>query len=447
MKPLPVLVVEDDKSLREALLDTLELSGYTVRAAADGSEALALLAREPIGLIVSDVQMRPMGGYELLLAVKQQCPHVPFLLMTAYGDIQRAVQAMRDGAAHYLLKPFEPTTLLAEVARFMLPARQDDDAGLVAEDPKSVELLALAKRVAASDATVLLTGESGVGKEVYARYLHAQSPRAKGPFVAINCAAIPEQLLESTLFGHEKGAFTGANQAHAGKFEQAEGGTLLLDEISEMPLGLQAKLLRVLQERQLERVGGTRSVKLDIRVLATSNRDMQAEVAAHRFREDLYYRLNVFPLAIPPLRERPQDIVLLARHLLDRYAQRDQRPGAGFDQGAERALRAHPWPGNIRELENVVQRALILSPTGLIQASHLLLPAPQPSAPVVDAPERSLDDGPAESADIRANQKRLILETLAATNGVRKLAAERLGISERTLRYKLQQFREEGEDV
>ncbi|WP_137936349.1 sigma-54 dependent transcriptional regulator [Chitinivorax sp. B] len=448
MKPLPVLVVEDDDALREALLDTLTLSGYTVRAAVDGSDALSILGREPIGLIVSDVQMRPMDGYELLLAVKRQHPQVPFLLMTAYGDIQRAVQAMRDGAAHYLLKPFEPTALLSELARFMLPSRSDDEVGLIAEDAKSIVLLALARRVATSDATVMLSGESGVGKEMYARYLHAHSLRAKGPFVAINCAAIPEQLLESTLFGHEKGAFTGAAQAHAGKFEQAEGGTLLLDEISEMPLALQAKLLRVLQERQLERVGGTRQIKLDIRVLATSNRDMLVEVANHRFREDLFYRLNVFPLVIPPLRQRPRDIVPLAKHLLERYAARDHRMSVCFDKTAEQALQQHDWPGNVRELENVVQRALILSPTGTISLEHLLLPE-RVGKVVVDAELSSIspDGGEVEGADMRAHQKRLILETLAASNGVRKVAAEKLGISERTLRYKLQQFREEGEDV
>ncbi|MEW9900021.1 sigma-54 dependent transcriptional regulator [Chitinivorax sp. PXF-14] len=445
MKPLPVLVVEDDPALREALQDTLELTGYSVRVAADGAAALSLLDRERVGLIVSDVQMQPMDGYTLLAEVKRRYPYVPFLLMTAYGDLQRAIQAMRDGAAHYLLKPFEPAALLAEVARHMLPARELDESDLIAADPRTIELLALARRVAASEATVLLSGESGVGKEVYARYLHRHSTRSAGPFVAINCAAIPEQLLESTLFGHEKGAFTGAAQAHAGKFEQAEGGTLLLDEVSEMPLPLQAKLLRVLQERQLERVGGSKTIPLNIRVVATTNRDMHAEVAAGRFREDLYYRLNVFPLAIPALRERPSDIVPLARHLLRRYASRDGRASMQFSSAAEQRLAAYGWTGNVRELENVVQRALILAPGHLIEPEHLYLPATSPvpmaSVPVETAPP------PEDDADIRTLEKRHILETLAAVNGVRKLAAERLGISERTLRYKLQQFREEGEDV
>ena len=439
MKPLPILVVEDDASLREALQDTLELAGYQVIAAGDGDAALARLKSNRIGLIISDVQMQPMDGYTLLKRAKQQVPHVPFLLMTAFGELQKAVEAMRNGAAHYLLKPFEPDVLLAEVAKYLIPGEDVTADEWVAEDPATQAVMALAQRVAATDATVLLAGESGVGKEVFARYIHRHSARAKGPFVAINCAAIPEQLLESTLFGHEKGAFTGASQAQAGKFEQAENGTLLLDEISEMPLLLQAKLLRVLQEREVERVGGQKPVKVNIRVLATTNRDMAAEVAAGRFREDLYYRLNVFPLNIPALRQRRGDILPLARKVLQRFAEQMGRPALKFSGEAEAALLAHGWDGNVRELENVVQRAAILAMTDVIEPSQLLLATPSEVAAAVAANVSAAE----LPMDMESIERRTILETLEQVNGSRKLAAERLGISERTLRYKLKQYREE----
>ncbi|MCL6555243.1 MAG: sigma-54 dependent transcriptional regulator [Burkholderiales bacterium] len=436
MPQLPILIVEDDRDLREALADTLRLAGHTVLVAEEGGMALEILAREPVGLVVSDVMMHPMDGHALLKAIKARWPEVPVLLMTAYGMIEKAVEAMRDGAANYLTKPFEADRLLAEVARYLLTAPADAD--VVAEDAMSRELLALARRVAASNATVLITGESGTGKEVMARYLHRHSPRAGKPFVAINCAAIPDNLLESTLFGYEKGAFTGATSSQPGKFEQADGGTLLLDEISEMPLALQAKLLRVLQEREVERVGGRAPIPVDVRIIATSNRDMEAEVAAGRFRGDLYYRLNVFPLHLPPLRSRREDIVPLARHILARLAAQAGRPGLAFSAQAERELTLYPWPGNIRELENVIQRALILAPGGLIEAAHLHLPAAKIAAPATPAPTPE-----APPTDIKSLERRHIMEALAAEGGSRKRAAARLGMSERTLRYKLARYREE----
>lgn len=441
MKPLPILVVEDDASLREALQDTLELAGYQVIAAGDGDAALNRLKTSRVGLIISDVQMQPMDGYTLLKRAKQQVPNVPFLLMTAFGELQKAVEAMRNGAAHYLLKPFEPDVLLAEVAKYLIPGEDIAADEWVAEDTATQTVMALAQRVAGTDATVLLAGESGVGKEVFARYIHRHSQRAKGPFVAINCAAIPEQLLESTLFGHEKGSFTGASQAQAGKFEQAENGTLLLDEISEMPLLLQAKLLRVLQEREVERVGGQKPIKVNIRVLATTNRDMTAEVAAGRFREDLYYRLNVFPLTIPALRQRRGDILPLARKVLGRFAQQMGRPSLVFSPQAEAALLAHSWDGNVRELENVVQRAAILALDDIIEPAQLLLPIPSAVAPSVSVSTATQT----LPMDMDSIERRSILETLEQVNGSRKLAAERLGISERTLRYKLKQYRESEE--
>jgi len=349
---MPILVVEDDAALREAICDTLELAGQTVLAACGGNAALDVLERRAVALVLSDVRMVPVDGITLLKEIRRRQPHLPVVLMTAFADVDRAVEAMRAGACDFLLKPFEPPALLEHVRRYRLPAG-GDEAGIVALDPASQNLFALARRVAQSDTTVLLSGESGVGKEVIARFIHQHSARSKGPFVAINCAAIPDTLLEATLFGHEKGAFSGAQQAQAGKFEQAQNGTLLLDEVTEMPLALQAKLLRVLQEREVERVGGKKPIALDIRIIATSNRDMAEAVAKGLFREDLFYRLNVFPLLIPSLRRRSRDIVPLALHFLAEHGGRARRPGLRLSAAAEAALERHPWPGNVRELENV----------------------------------------------------------------------------------------------
>ena len=442
MKTLPILIVEDDRDLREALCDTLGLAGYETLDASDGLAALAVLGKRRVGLVVTDVQMHPMDGHTLLREIKSAYPYVPVLLMTAYGMIDKAVEAMRAGACTYLTKPFEPDSLLAEVARYMLSAQPANGSEMVAEDPRMVELLGLARKVAATSATIMVTGESGCGKEVMARFIHRHSPRADKPFVAINCAAIPENLLESTLFGYEKGAFTGAAQSHAGKFEQAQGGTLLLDEVSEMPMPLQAKLLRVLQEREVERVGGHKAIPLDIRIIATSNRDMGEVVTHGTFREDLYYRLNVFPLELPPLRERPLDIVPLARYLIDRLGGALGRPGISLSSAAAEQLTRYAWPGNIRELENVIQRAMILSPGDMLETECLLLPK---SELTVSQPGKSVAAGAA--VDMKTLERTHILETLASVSGSRKRAAEKLGMSGRTLRYKLQQYREESEET
>jgi two-component system response regulator FlrC len=446
-----ILVVEDDEALRDALLITLETAGHKASGADGGPAALVLIERQAFHMVISDLRMSPMDGLQLLGEIRQRKPGLPILLMTAFGDVDKAVAAMRGGACDFMLKPFEPKALLDQIERYATPPVAE---GVIAEDPRTREILLLAARVAKTDATVLLTGESGTGKEVFARYIHDQSRRGKGPFVAINCAAIPDNLLEATLFGYEKGAFTGAQSAQAGKFEQADKGTLLLDEISEMPLALQAKLLRVLQEREVERVGGKKPVAVDIRILATSNRDMAAEVAAGRFREDLFYRLNVFPLAIPALRERPGDIVPLARHFLAMHGARLGRM-AKIGPDAAAKLAAHPWPGNVRELENIMQRALILAPGEVIEAEHLLLPTtgtitPSVMPAVSPAPSFTLpvETQPIVSTGSPANMKDLerqhILDTLAKVGGSRKKAIELLGISERTLRYKLAQYREEG---
>lgn len=436
---LKILVVEDDTNLREAVVDTLLLAGFEVVAAGDGREALACLASEPIGVIISDVQMSGLDGHALLKRVRQQRPDIPVVLMTAYGTIQRAVDAMRDGAADYLVKPFEASVLVEMVSR-LLPQAEFDEAAPVAEDVRTRELLALAGRVAATDATVMITGPSGSGKEVFAREIHRMSKRAEGPFVAINCAAIPENMLEAMLFGYEKGAYTGAHEARAGKFEQASGGTLLLDEISEMDLGLQSKLLRVLQEREVERLGSHRPIALDVRVLATSNRNLREEVAAGRFREDLFYRLNVFPLHLPSLRERPRDILPLTRRLLSRHGGNQ----VVLTAAAEQCLLTHGWPGNVRELDNVVQRALILSDGKCIDQGDLHFETVEGSTRMVPEEIESLSEGGVLDADLRRREGELILETLRAVNGNRKEVAARLGISPRTLRYKLAKLRDAG---
>ena len=451
-----ILLVEDDRSLREALGDTLALGGVEFKAVDCAEAAVAALQREPFDLLVSDVNMPGMDGHALLGHVRNHYPMLPVLLMTAYGAVERAVDAMRQGAVDYLVKPFEPRTLLELVARHAcgrVDAGQSE--GPVAFEPSSQQLLQLAARVARSDSTVLLSGESGTGKEVLARYIHQRSPRASGPFVAINCAAIPENMLEATLFGHEKGAFTGAIASQPGKFEAAQGGTLLLDEISEMPLGLQAKLLRVLQEREVERVGARKAIALDIRIVATTNRDLSAEVAAGRFREDLFYRLSVFPLAWAPLRERPGDILPLAQRLLNSHATKMQAGPVRFSATARQCLVRHAWPGNVRELDNAIQRALILQQGGVIQPHDLCLNAPiglvTASAPtaetIVQADVAAPEVAGGLGDDLRRREFEVILDTLKAERGRRREAADRLGISPRTLRYKLAQMRDAGLDV
>jgi len=438
MNELSILIVEDDQDLLEAICTTVKLSGYKALGASSGATALDLLSSQPIGLVISDVQMQPIDGNILLRKIKETYPDIPVLLMTAYGEINKAIAAMRAGASDYLLKPFSPDYLLTYIKNYLVSANSQhkNSDEIVAKDPRTSSMFSLAKRVAESSATVMLIGESGSGKEVLARFIHQHSPRAAKPFVAINCAAIPENLLEATLFGHEKGAFTGAAQAQPGKFEQANEGTLLLDEISEMPLGLQAKLLRVLQEREVERIGGRKPVKLDIRLLTASNRDIFSLVKQGTFREDLYYRLNVFPLEIAPLRERPLDIEPLVHRMLQNPNKGIKGRNYSLTQSALLALNRYPWPGNVRELENVIQRAMILA-TDEIDVIHLNLPeqAQMDVKPVLDPSH------PAQSKDIKSLEREHILKTLAEVNGSRKLAVQKLGISERTLRYKLQQYR------
>jgi two-component system, response regulator FlrC len=486
-----VLVVEDDLDLRQSLEDTLRIAGFDVVTADSAEEALPLVDSVAPAVVVSDVQMAGADGHALLARLKTRQPDLPVLLMTAHASVERAVEAMRSGAADYLVKPFEAEVLVTRVHEHLPPVLTAED-DCIATDPATRAVLAMAARVAESDATVLVTGESGTGKEVLFRYVHAHSQRARGPAVAINCAAIPENMLEAMLFGYEKGAFTGAYKSCAGKFEQAQGGTLLLDEITEMALPLQAKLLRVLQEREVERLGAGSPIALDVRVVATTNRSLPEEVAAGRFREDLYYRLNVFPLHLPPLRERPADILPLARFLLSRAAQRTRVACPHISDEAARALQAHRWPGNVRELDNVMQRALILQSGGRVNGSDILIQAempagvaPRPAAFVpalvpAEAPVRAstlpgdasrqlaLPPLAAEHADdeadpdaedldfisgsaddrlvdeLRSREREIILQALSEGGGSRKYVAEKLGISARTLRYKLARLKEQG---
>ncbi|MBS4052435.1 MAG: sigma-54-dependent Fis family transcriptional regulator [Methylomonas sp.] len=458
MKQYDVLIVEDDAALGEALCDTLELEGYSVISAKNGIEALSQLQKCAVGLVVSDVQMPVMDGLRLLQNLRQKFETLPVLLMTAYGTVPSAVEAMRAGACDYLIKPFEAKALMAKVAELIVSEPPPEQVRVVA-DEQMKKLYGLANKVAKTNVTILLEGESGTGKEVLARYIHRNSHYHAGPFEAINCAAIPENMLEAMLFGYEKGAFTGATQAMPGKFEQAQGGTLLLDEISEMDLGLQAKILRVLQEKEVERLGGQRKIALNVRILATTNRKLKQYVQQGRFREDLYFRLSVFPIRIPPLRERTGDILPLAAELLSKHCPHG-KADYRFDAAAIGKLQAYRWPGNVRELENVMQRALILQSGHCISAGDLLfeddeldaldrLPAARPAINTAleipdkqgcadDAELQSLGDG------VRSAEEKIILQILNEARGNRKATAEKLGISPRTLRYKIARMKEAG---
>ena len=450
MKGSTILVVEDDQALAEALQDTLITAGYNVIMAEHGRMALTQLETNNVNLIVSDINMPQMSGDVLLKRVKSLYPDIPVVLMTAYGTIEQAVDAMRDGAVDYMVKPFEAEVLINMVARYIGDSNENTD--MITVDSSSIELAAIAIRVADSEASIMITGESGTGKEVLARFIHNNSSRAEQPFVAINCAAIPENMLEATLFGYEKGAYTGAYKASPGKFEQAQGGTILLDEISEMDIGLQAKLLRVLQEKEVERLGGNKIIDLDVRVLATSNRDMQEVVAEGKFREDLYYRLNVFPLHLLPLSERADDIIPLVKKSLEKHALTAHRIIPELSDEAVQKLIDYNWPGNVRELDNVVQRALILqSGDSLLEndihfeAARKAKPALQVVNKVPDADEMKAD-GESESltGDLKQREWNLILGAIKTAKGSRKMTAEKLGISERTLRYKLARMRDAG---
>ena len=481
MNRATVLVVEDDVSLNEALSDTLTCAGYNVGSVNDGREALRYLDKQNVDLVISDIHMPNMEGTNLLSKIKDSKPELPVMLMTAYGTIEQAVETIRNGAVDYLVKPFEAEVLVNMVERYVGYADINED-DIIAVDEKSKTTFEIAKRVAPNDATVMITGDSGTGKEVVAQYIHKQSNRAAQPFIAINCAAIPENMLEATLFGYEKGAYTGAYKSSPGKFEQAQGGTLLLDEISEMDLGLQAKLLRVLQEREVERLGGNKIIELDVRVLATSNRNMLNEVKKGNFREDLFYRLNVFPLHIHSLKDRSNDIVPLAEHIVTNNARSMGIAIPALSMKARQKLEAYPWPGNVRELDNVMQRAMILHKNSKITDEDIYFPMDmnEPSlsnsittdlvdtTKITDSSESQLKNNATRALNqkqadentcqaesglsslnggLRHHEWDLILQAIKETKGSRKDTAEKLGISQRTLRYKLAKMRKEGVEV
>jgi DNA-binding NtrC family response regulator len=453
-----VLVVDDEPSMRLALTESLRRNGYGVIQAMDGQQAIERLGKEKPWLVLTDMKMPRVGGLEVLKEVKRRSPSTNVVVMTAYGSVEAAVEAMKEGASDFLLKPFAADALERVLAR-LESGEADQAAGrevgrmpsrpVVTEDPGMQRVLSMAEVVATSQATVLIQGESGTGKELLARFIHSRSPRAHGPFIAVNCAALPEGLLESELFGYERGAFTGAMVRRIGRFEMAHGGTLLLDEVSEMALGLQAKLLRVLQEREIDRVGGRAPVPIDIRVVATTNRSLRQEVEAGRFREDLYYRLNVFPITVPPLRMRSADIPLLAQHFVPAACQRNGLPAVPISEEALIFLKTREWRGNVRELENAVERAVLLARGKPIDARHFHLE--EVSAP----PDRSGPQGqtaPPQLSTAGAGgslwgmERDLIMNTLATVNGNRTHAAKRLGISIRTLRNKLREYRQQVEE-
>ncbi len=487
--PLRVLVVDDDPGMRDGMALSLKRAGFVTEQARSGEEALRMTRPGAFDATVTDLRMNGMDGLQLTARLKALDPSMPVLLVTAFSSLDTAREAMRLGAFDYLAKPFSPDELVGAVRKAVqsenrLKAEEPGEAPVIlTQDPVLAESLALARRAADSRATILIQAESGTGKELLAKLIHQASPRRKGPFVAINCAAIPETLLESELFGFEKGAFTGATGAKAGRFETADGGTLVLDEIGELPLAIQGKLLRALQERVIDRLGGNRPIQVDVRVIALTNRDLVAEVKAGRFREDLYYRLNVIPLRLPPLRERSSDIGLLASHFAERYARENDRSTPTLSPSFLAALHRHPWPGNIRELENAIQRCVVLNPSSTLteKSLHWLLEPEQLEGLPEDPPERT---APLEAPTVAQRSQELpsgviladpskplegtplgtlvalplglslpelerfwLLSTLAALDGNRTHCAQRLDIALRTVRNKINEYRQDGFNV
>ncbi len=454
----PILLVEDKDSLRAMLRLALEAQGHTVVEARDQPEAEAALRASRPAVVLSDLRLTEGDGFGVLRASKELDPELPVIVMTAFGSIQDAVAAMKEGALDFLAKPVDPDHLLLMVERALTQRRMATEnmilkeelaqrrgaPQIVGEDPQLKQVSLALHRAAATDTTVLLEGESGTGKELFARALHALSPRADGPFVAINCAAIPETLLETELFGHEKGAFTGASARKPGKFELAHRGTLFLDEIGELPLLLQPKILRALEEKQFERVGGTLPLKVDVRVVAATNRHLKAAVAARQYREDLFFRLSVFPIVIPPLRERARDIITLARYFIDRFCRELNKLPLGLSPSAEQELLAYPWPGNVRELQNCIERAAILTEGDTIHPRHLNLSFRAPAVEEDVSPWSQIDlSGTMAEASRRVIgevERRKIEQALKESAGNRNRAAEMLQISYKMLVSKLKDY-------
>ena len=447
-----VLVVDDDALTRELLTEILGRHGCEVVSAADGSQAIQLLEREEIDLVLTDVKMPGMTGMDVLQHAREVNRDAPVILMTAYGTIESAVEAMKSGAFDYIVKPVSPDSIdllfqrvnewraLVRENRYLRSqlAGQECADELVGRHPRLLEVVDTVRRVAQSKATLLIQGESGTGKELIARLAHYSSPRGENAFITVNCAALSESLLESELFGHERGAFTGAIARREGRFELAHGGTLLLDEISEIPAALQAKLLRAIEEEEFERVGGTRTIRVDVRLLCTTNRDLAREVDEGRFRGDLYYRLNVVPIVLPPLRERRDDVPLLVSYFLKRFSRESASPVCRVGKEAMAILKRAPWRGNVRELRNVIHRAVVLGTTEEFGPEAL------PAELTEDRPRRAAT-GLSVGKSIDEVERDLILKTLDSTGGNKTEAARMLQVTPRTLRNKLGRYAEAGE--
>jgi DNA-binding NtrC family response regulator len=447
-----ILVVDDEATQRELVCGFLKKQGYEVFAAPSGERALEIFRQEPVELILTDQRMPNVSGLDLIKAARGINPESHVIVMTAYGNIETAVEAMKAGASDYLTKPLNLEELHHKIERVRerwrlyaenrelraaLESRHRIE-GIIGDSGQMLEVISLVRRVAPTDATVLIRGESGTGKELIAKAIHYGSARAARPLVRVNCAALPENLLESELFGHEKGSFTGAIATRKGRFELADGGTLFLDEIGDLPLHLQAKLLRVLQEKEFERVGSSHSLKVNVRVLSATHRDLEALIESGKFREDLYYRLNVVTILLPPLRERRQDLPAFMDHFLRVFAQKNGKTIRGFTREAREVLLRYDYPGNVRELENLIERAVVLTRDDVIDRSDLPL--------TVDASEKPDDKETSLTAAVEGLERRMIKEALARAGGIQTRAAELLGLTERALRYKLHKYGLRGEE-
>ena len=451
-----ILIVDDDQLSRTFLTEAVQALGYRASVARGGDEGLALAQSAHPDLVVTDLRMPGTDGLALVKKLHEALPDLPTVLCTAHGTVEVAVQAIKDGASDFLLKPVSHETLsmviqridrqqrLERENRYLRSAQSESQPEIVAESSSMAETLRSAKKLARSKGTVLISGESGTGKERIAHLIHRESPRAQGPFIRVNCAALSETLLESELFGHERGACTGAHKLREGRFELADKGTLLLDELGEISPALQAKLLRVLEEEEFERVGGTSTLRVDVRVVATTNRDLALEVKKGTFREDLYYRLHVLPLHLAPLRQRTDDILPLARHFLAHYARLHGMQAPTFTQAAEQQLRRWSWPGNVRELENVVQRAVVLSQGAQVDVPDLVFGRPSQPTALSTSEDRLTATSSLANRLLEDIEREAILATLAGLKGNKTQAAKRLGVSSRTLVNKMKLWRAEG---
>ena len=449
-----ILIADDDLSMRQALAESLESCGFEVETAENGADALQKFQKGKFEVVVTDMRMPKMTGMDVLRGIKKIAPRTPVILITAYGTVKTAVEAMKEGAAEFIMKPFSLDDLEFAVRNVLVTNKGGEEGKIeetypsiteiISQAPAILAILQLLKNVAQSKSTVLIYGESGTGKELFARYVYRHGNRKNMPFVAVNCAAIPHNLLESEMFGYDKGAFTGALQKKPGKFELAHGGTLLLDEISEMDIQLQAKLLRVIQESEVDRLGGKAPIPIDVRIIATTNAELKLRIEEKTFREDLYYRLNVIPVKIPPLRERGNDISLLSEHFLNKYSHINERPKPELSEESFVMMQNYAWPGNVRELENVMERAVLVCNSNLITPEHLCLEDTMGKRTTTPAGNVSQVVGvpsvAGEDKTLKDMEKNLIFDTLNKVQGNRTKASKILGISVRTMRNKLHEY-------